>query len=65
MNLNLKLLTKKLHMLIFAHVTNEYKVLWLKLWNQSIVLKEARKFPKHGFSNETFDKWFYKATFWS
>jgi hypothetical protein len=60
-----KLFTKKLRMLTSTHVTNEQKVLWLKLWNQSSVLREAIKFPKHGFSNGTFDKWFYKATFWS
>jgi hypothetical protein len=33
MNLDSKMLTEKLHMLTFAHVTNEEKVLWLKLWN--------------------------------
>jgi hypothetical protein len=51
-----KKFTEKLHMLTSTHVTNEQKVLWLKLWNQSSVLKEARKIPKHGFSNGTFDK---------
>ncbi len=65
MNSNSKMLTEKLHMLTFAHVTNEQKVLWLKLWNLSSVLKEARKFSKHGFSNGTFGKWLYKATLWS
>ncbi len=29
------------------------------------MLKEVAKFPKHGFSNGTFDKWLHKATFWS
>ncbi len=28
-------------------------------------MREARKFPKEGFSNGTFDKWLYKVTFWS
>jgi len=28
------------------------------------VLWEATKFPKHGFSNEAFDKWLHKVTFW-
>jgi hypothetical protein len=28
-------------------------------------LKEATKFPKHGFLDGTFEKWFHKATFWS
>jgi len=59
------MLIEKLHMLTSAHVTNEQKVLWLKLWNQSSVLREARKFSKHGFSNGTFGKWLYKTTFWS
>jgi hypothetical protein len=57
------MLTEKLRMLTFTHVTNEQKVLWLKLSNHSSVLKEARKFPKHGFLNGTFDKWLYKMTF--
>jgi hypothetical protein len=57
------MLTKKLEMLAFALVTNEQKVSWLKLWNQSNVLREATKFPKHGFSDGTFDKWLHKATF--
>jgi hypothetical protein len=29
------------------------------------VLKEARKFSKHGFLDGTFEKWLHKATFWS
>jgi hypothetical protein len=57
------MLTKKLEMLAFALVTNEQKVFWLKLWNQSNVLRETTKFPKHGFSDGTFDKWLHKATF--
>ncbi len=65
MNSNSKMLTEKLHMLTSTHVTNEEKVLWFKLWNLSSVLKEARKFSKHGFSNGTFGKWLYKATLWS
>jgi hypothetical protein len=59
------MLIEKLYMLTSTHVANEQKVLWLKLWNQSNVLKETRKFSKHGFSNGTFDKWLYKVTFWS
>jgi hypothetical protein len=55
MNLK-KLFIEKLHMLTSAHVTNEQKVFWLKLWNQFSVLREVRKFPKHGFPNGTFDK---------
>jgi hypothetical protein len=65
MNSDPKMLIEKLYMLTSTHVTNEQKVLWLKLWNQSNVLRETRKFSKHGFSNGTFDKWLYKATFWS
>jgi hypothetical protein len=64
MNLEPEMLTKKLQMLTFAHVMNEQKVFRLKLLNQSSVLKEAAKFPKHGFLDGTFDKWFHKATFW-
>ncbi len=65
MNLDPKMFIEKPHMLTFAHVTNEQKVLWLKLWNQFSVLKEARKFQKHEFSDGTFDKWLYKVIFWS
>jgi hypothetical protein len=38
MNLDLKMLTKKLQMLVLAQVTNEQKAYWLKQWNQSLVL---------------------------
>ncbi len=65
MNSHPKMFIKKLYMLTSTHVANEQKVLWLKLWNQFNVLKETRKFSKHGFSNGTFDKWLYKVTFWS
>ncbi len=34
-------------------------------WNQSGVLKEATKFPKHRFLDGTFDKWLHKTIFWS
>ncbi len=50
--------TKKLQMLTSTHVTNEQKVSWFKLWNQSNVLGEATNFPKHGFSYGTFDNGF-------
>ncbi len=63
MNLKLETLTKKLHMLASTQIINEQKVSWLKFWNQSSVLKEATKFPKHGFSNGTFDKWLHMVTF--
>ncbi len=53
---------EKLHMLVFAEFMNEHKVFWLKLQNQFDVLKEVMKFPKHGFLDGTFDKWFYKPT---
>ncbi len=64
MNSEPKMFTKKLHMLTSTHVTNEQKVSWLKLWNQSGVLKEGVKFPKHRFLDGTFDKWLHKATLW-
>jgi hypothetical protein len=50
-------------MLASAMVMNEQKISWLKLWNQFDVLKEATKFPKHGFLDGTFDKWLHKANF--
>jgi len=50
-------------MLACTHVTNEQKVSLLKIWNQSNVLKEAKKFPKQGFLNGAFDKWLHKTTF--
>jgi hypothetical protein len=28
------------------------------------MLKEAKKIPKDGFLDGTFDKWLHKATFW-
>jgi hypothetical protein len=52
-------------MLASTLVSNEQNVSWLKLWNQFGVLKETAKFPKQGFSDGTFDKWFHKAIFWS
>jgi hypothetical protein len=52
-------------MLTSTMVMNEQKISWLKLWNQFDVLKEATKFPKHGFLDGTFDKWLHKANFWS
>jgi hypothetical protein len=55
MNLELEMFTKKLQMLTFAHVMNEQKVSWLKFLIQSNVLREASKFPKHGFLDGTFD----------
>jgi hypothetical protein len=52
-------------MLASSIVSNEQKVSWLMNWNEFSVLKEAKKFPKQGFSNSTFDGWLHKATFWS
>jgi hypothetical protein len=33
------------------------------MWNESIILREAKKFPKLDFSNSQFDKWLHKVTF--
>ncbi len=60
MNLDSKMFIEKLQMLASAQVTNEQKV----SRNQSNVLKEAKKFPKQGFLDGTFDKWLHKTTFW-
>jgi hypothetical protein len=34
------------------------------MWNEYVVLREAKKFPKPRFFNSQFDKWLHKATFW-
>ncbi len=49
MNSEPKMFTKKLQMLAYSCVTPQYKLSWLKTWNESNVLKEANKFPKQGF----------------
>jgi hypothetical protein len=51
-------------MLVSAQVSNEQKLSWLKLWNQSEMLKEEENFPKQGFLDRIFDKWLHKATLW-
>jgi hypothetical protein len=55
------MLIEKLHMLVYYSVSKEHKVSWLKQWNEFRVMKEAKKFPKHGFSNIQFDKWLHKG----
>jgi len=57
------MLTKKSQMLASLAISNEQEVLWLMQWNKSNVFREAKKFPKQGFSNFMFDKWLHKATF--
>jgi hypothetical protein len=63
MNSELEMFTKKLQMLAFSCVTPRQKLSWFKKWNELNVLREAKKFPKQGFSDEQFDKWLHKATF--
>jgi hypothetical protein len=64
MNLEPKMFIEKLRMLISTCVNTNRKLFWLKKWNQSRVLREAQKFPKHEFPNATLDKWLHKVTFW-
>jgi hypothetical protein len=49
MNLELEMLTKKLQMFAYSFVSVEQKFLWLKMWNEFVVLWEAKKFPKPRF----------------
>lgn len=49
---------------MYSSMSKEEKVAWLRQWNESGVLREANKFPKHCFLDAQFDKWLYKATFW-
>ncbi len=64
MNFKLEMLIEKLQMLAYARVFLEQKLTWLKQWNESSVIRKAKKFPTFGFMNVQFDKWFHKATFW-
>jgi hypothetical protein len=45
-NLEPKMLIEKLHMFMYSSVSKEHKVFSLKQWNESKVLREAKKFPK-------------------
>ncbi len=45
-NSKLKMFTKKLQMFVYSSMSKEQKVPWLRQWNESKVLKEAKKFPK-------------------
>jgi hypothetical protein len=51
-------------MLVYMCVSPEEKIVWLKQWNESNVLQEAKKFLMFDFFDDQFDKWFHKATFW-
>jgi hypothetical protein len=51
-------------MLMYFSMSEEKKVSWLRQWNEFGILREAKNFPKLGFSNVQFDKWLHKATFW-
>ncbi len=51
MNSKLKMSIKKLQMLTYSCVLAKQKLSWLRMSNESIILKEAKKFPKFGFSN--------------
>ncbi len=48
MNSKPEILMEKLQMLVFAFVSNEPKVHWLKQWNQFAVLYVAQKDPMQG-----------------
>jgi hypothetical protein len=54
---------KKLQMLAYSCVIPQQQLSWLKTWNELNVLREAKKFPKQGFSVQQFDKWLHKAIF--
>jgi hypothetical protein len=64
MNSKLEMLTEKLQMLMYSCVSIEYKLSWLKMWNKSIVFKEAKKIPQVWVFLLQFDKWLHKITFW-
>jgi len=57
------MLIKKLQMLTYSYVLVEQKLLWLKMWNEFIVLQEAKNFVKLKFLNSQFNKWLHNATF--
>jgi hypothetical protein len=64
MNSERKILIEKLQMLTYSFVSTKQKLSWLKMWNESVILREANKIPKPKFSNSQFDIWLHKATFW-
>ncbi len=45
------MLIEKLWMLANSYISIEQKLFWFQMWNESIVLKEIKKFPKPYFSN--------------
>lgn len=51
MNSKLEMLTEKLQMFTYSYVLAKKKLSWLRISNESIILKEAKKFPKFGFLN--------------
>jgi ribose 5-phosphate isomerase RpiB len=65
MNSNLEMFINKLQMLASTTVSNKHKFVLFIQWNESNVLKEAKKILKQGFSNTIVDQWLHKATFWS
>jgi hypothetical protein len=46
MNSKPKMFMKKFQLLAYCCVTPQQKLLWLKWWNESNVLREANKFPE-------------------
>jgi len=50
-NLEPEMFIENFQMPMYSSVSKEEKVTWLKQWNESRVLREANKFPKHGFLN--------------
>jgi hypothetical protein len=51
MNLELEMLIEKLQMFAYSCIPTEQKLSWLRMWNDYVVIKEAKKFPKLDFSN--------------
>jgi hypothetical protein len=51
-------------MLTYYYFSAEHKLSSLKMWNEFVVLRKAKKIPKPGFFDSQFNKWLYKATLW-
>jgi hypothetical protein len=62
-NPNLEMVTNKLQFIFSSQMNSEQKVLWLKQWNQSLVLRQVQKFLETSLLNAIFEKWLHKAIF--
>ncbi len=57
------MVTNKLQFIFSSQMNSEQKVLWLKQWNQSLVLRQVQKFLETSLLNAIFEKWLHKAIF--